>query len=383
MKRSPIKLVLAVFFICALVPGMRAEPVSSEVARSLPDQIGNYRALGPVQEGQENEDLQLELQSATRASRTYSAGESRVLITIYVTGSDSKAYSALTLRSAVQNIKFGEVGTASVLSANGLEFFKGRNYVTLRAESGKPELEHFVSLARGVAQKVDPGDKDIPVLVKHLPNWETARVGAKYVTSLRSLKKLFAHEPVLDVISFEAGVEAVAATYHGPERSVGELVIIEFTTPQHASENDRFINAKLNELRSADSLHVPTAYRRVGNYAVFVFNGADTQAAAKLIDEVKYEQVTQWLGNNPYPLLEAQQKYVNDTLGVLMSVVKSTGIAVVACMSFGAIFGGLLFLRRRSQQRAETYSDAGGMVRLNLDELTGETNAARLIGRSR
>jgi len=47
----------------------------------------------------------------------------------------------------------------------------------------------------------------------------------------------------------------------------------------------------------------------------------------------------------------------------------------------GGLFGALLFSRRRTRQRnIEAYSDAGGMLRLNLDELTPETDPARLIG---
>jgi hypothetical protein len=46
----------------------------------------------------------------------------------------------------------------------------------------------------------------------------------------------------------------------------------------------------------------------------------------------------------------------------------------------GGLLGGLLFTYRRSQQREATaYSDAGGMLRLNLDELTPETDPARLL----
>jgi hypothetical protein len=44
------------------------------------------------------------------------------------------------------------------------------------------------------------------------------------------------------------------------------------------------------------------------------------------------------------------------------------------------LFGALLFRRRRRarQLTGEAYSDAGGMVRLNLDEVA-ESDAARLL----
>ena len=113
---------------------------------------------------------------------------------------------------------------------------------------------------------------------------------------------------------------------------------------------------------------------------MFVFDASDEQTAKQLIDQVKYEQVVQWLGDNPNILREAQKRYVNTTLGVLVAVLKASGYAALLCAGVGGLIGGLLFTYRRSQQKAATaYSDAGGMLRLNLDELSAETNPSRLL----
>ena len=67
-------------------------------------------------------------------------------------------------------------------------------------------------------------------------------------------------------------------------------------------------------------------------------------------------------------------------LGVLVAVIKASGYAIVLCLGVGGLIGGLLFSYRRSQQKDVTaFSDAGGMLRLNLDELTPETDPARLL----
>ena len=94
---------------------------------------------------------------------------------------------------------------------------------------------------------------------------------------------------------------------------------------------------------------------------------------------MKYEQVVSWLGENPNILKEAQKRYVDTTLGVLVTVLKASGYALITCLGMGGLIGGLLFSYRRSQQKAEAYSDAGGMLRLNLDELTAETDPSRLL----
>jgi len=88
----------------------------------------------------------------------------------------------------------------------------------------------------------------------------------------------------------------------------------------------------------------------------------------------------QWLGENPNILKEAEKRYVNTTLGVLVTVLKASGWAFVTCLGLGGLIGGLLFSYRRAQQKAVTaYSDAGGMLRLNLDELSPQTDPGKLL----
>src|SRR6185436_20483685 len=167
----------------------------------------------------------------------------------------------------------------------------------------------------------------------------------------------------------------VAMGTYGPSR----LTIIEFNTPQLATDNDKRIVARIQELWKLGQ-PAPSAYRRVGNYSVLVFDAPDEQTAKQLIDQVKYEQVVQWLGENPNILKEAEKRYVNTTLGVLVTVLKASGWAFVTCLGLGGLIGGLLFTYRRAQQKAVTaYSDAGGMLRLNLDELTAETDPGKLL----
>ena len=75
----------------------------------------------------------------------------------------------------------------------------------------------------------------------------------------------------------------------------------------------------------------PTAYRRVGNYAVFVFDEPSAEAANALIDQVKYQQVVQWLGEDPFSYERATREFTETTLGVLVAVVKTSGLALVGC----------------------------------------------------
>ncbi len=116
----------------------------------------------------------------------------------------------------------------------------------------------------------------------------------------------------------------------------------------------------------------------MGNYSVFVFNAADEKSANELIDQVQYQQVVQWLGDDPHMAERLQRYFQHTTAGVLIAVLKSSGLSLLLCLGAGALFGALLFRHRRAQQ-ATLYSDAGGAVRLNLDELTDPGNSRKLL----
>jgi hypothetical protein len=217
-------------------------------------------------------------------------------------------------------------------------------------------------------------EEDLRVLTKHLPPPEEAQKNAVYLNNFSDVNQLGLQQPVLSAVQSGGDADAALGIY-GPSK----VLIIEFHTPQLAADNDQRIIARIHELWNLGQ-PAPTAYRRVGNYSVLVFDAPDEQTAKQLIDQVKYEQVVQWLGENPNILKEAEKRYVNTTLGVLVAVLKASGYAAVMCLGIGGLIGGLLFSYRRAQQKAATaYSDAGGMLRLNLDELSAETNPARLL----
>lgn len=219
------------------------------------------------------------------------------------------------------------------------------------------------------------GDDGVPVLIKHLPDWENAQKRALLTTQLQELQKTAGNRPVLNEIEFAGGTEAVTAEY-----DKARLVIVEFHTPQMAVEMDAKIQAKLTELNQPPT---QTAYRKIGNYAVFVFDASDEQKANTLLDGVSYEKQVQWLGDNPYPHIAAVRKereYIMTTGGIIVTVLQTAGIAVLLALGLGGVLGAVVFYRRRQQQAlGNVYSDAGGMLRLNLDEIATQTSPSRLI----
>lgn len=354
---------------------------------SLPEKIGEYRAVGPIESQNPSSGARIESSGviSTMDRRYVSRAGQRFLVSLTTTNSDSAAFAELTrIRSEAESsanalkVENVDVGTSAVFfsgqsSSGRLAFFKGRTFVMVRNDKASEELP-LMSFGKTLADTLDKGAGEIPVLVKHLPDWQNPQSRILYAVSQETLKNAFSNQSVLDTVNFAGGAEAVVANY-GERR----LVVVEFSTASLASDNDQRIKAKLQELRGQGQ-SVPSAYRRVGNYGVFVFDAPNEQAANQLIDQVKYEQVVQWLGENPYAYEAATREFTETTLGVLVAVVKTSGLALFACLAAGGLFGALLFRFRRAQQRSmEAYTDAGAMLRLNLDEMTPESDPSRLL----
>lgn len=220
------------------------------------------------------------------------------------------------------------------------------------------------------SQEVD--DKEgIPVLTKHLPDWETARNGASYIMKPDDLRKALGDRPVFDLIDFAGGTEAVTAPY--PQ---GKLLIIEYSTPQASVDADNKIKQRLTEIGQSS----PIFYRRIGNYNAFIFDGNDETAANALLDQVKYQKEVQWLGTDPFAFKRAERAFIETTSDVFVSttlvIVGGIGSSVLVGLFVGVLF---YFLSMRKRAGMEAFSDAGGMTRLNLDGLSAQTMSDRLL----
>lgn len=359
-----------------------AETSNADLLPLFPERLGSYRraelptaADALIQQGVIKTSEQQLSGQATYAG----GGNQRLLVEIVRSHQDPEAYSLLSIVAADARSKGSKVelksdyGTAGFADKDQIVFFKGLDFV--RITNLTPNASGLEPLAKALAETIDKGQADIPALVKHLPMPDQSQKVATFLTRVSGVQSLLPNQTVLSAV--ETGGDADAAF---ADLGSGKVLIIEYNTPQLAKENDGKIIAKIHELWKLGQ-PAPTGYRRVGNYSVFVFDAADDATAKQLIDQVKYEQIVQWLGRNPYIYQEAERRYVETTLGVFVAVVKASGFAFVGCIGLGGLLGTLLFTRRRAQQRArEAYSDAGGMLRLNIDELTAETDPARLLG---
>lgn len=221
------------------------------------------------------------------------------------------------------------------------------------------------------SQEVSDAD-GIPVLIKHLPDWEAVKPKVTFAHDVATLKQALGERPVFDLIDFSAGTEAVTAPYED-----GKLLVVEYTTPQASVDADNKINQRLAELGPNSGI----VYRRIGNYSTFVFDANDAVAANALIDQVKYEKNVQWLGDDPFLLRRAERAFINTTSDIFVStliwITMGLGLAI-----FVGIGTGFLFYNLREQKRrlVPNFTDAGGMTRLNLDGFTPDISPERSLG---
>jgi hypothetical protein len=368
------RVVILLGLLLALAGSALGEPGSSAAP---PSTAGKFKLSSKTGSSPANVDTGAVPVETNRLEYTGSNG-AKASVEVYRFPQETQAYELLSLvaakaRASHANVEIvNGIGTAGFATDKEIAFVKGATFVTIKNLNARPA--DLNDLAHAWSESLDKGEGDIPALIKHLPDPGEAQKNAVYLNSFADLHRLPFQHAVLDAVQSGGNADAVLSTY-GPIK----FLIVEFNTPQLATENDKRVIARIQELWKLGQ-PAPTAYRRVGNYSVFVFDAPDEQTAKQLIDQVKYEQVVQWLGDNPNILKEAQKRYVNTTLGVLVTVLKASGWALITCIGMGGLIGGLLFTYRRSQQKAVTaYSDAGGMLRLNLDELTPETDPGRLL----
>lgn len=210
-------------------------------------------------------------------------------------------------------------------------------------------------------QEIDEFD-GVPILLKHLPRWEQVREKAVFTTSVEGLVPFFGEQPIFQRMDFIPGTEAVAAQY-----DEGKLLIIEYSTPQAATLADEAFRSHLAE----EPKTPPLMYRRIGNYSVFIFESTEPEAAQKLISEVSYGKTVQWLGEDPFLVQKFERYFALTARDVVVSTILWMFIGGISAVSIG-VLAGLMFFRVRENKRKirRRYSDAGGLTRLNLDDLS-------------
>ena len=335
-------------------------------AQLLPEKLAGFKATGPIQQFSrdnlaamvgEKAIVYQEYLVTEAASRQY--GPARV--EIFQTENEFSAFGLYTYASGK---RLASDGPAQVAEIDEHLLWKDNYFVRVSAPGA---LHQKSSLARSISDTLARGKTAVklPPLMESLPRQHLVASTERYFLGPESLNDYV--ERGRDMFGFAGDAEAALAEYDrntgggGQPAARPRLLIVEYHTPEFAADAQRRINSYLASLSQEERDRI--VVKRQGNYIVEATNFDDREFAQGLIDAVEYPYTVKLLNpdapmNDPFAAQKAAR--------MLMSTFSIIGLTVFTVLFVGTTFGTMIFLKRRKRQR-EIFSDAGGMLRLDLD----------------
>ncbi|HEV8482791.1 MAG TPA: DUF6599 family protein [Blastocatellia bacterium] len=352
-------------------------------AQLLPDKLGGLKATSDAKEYKPDSLAELvsdraaafrEYRVLSAASRSYGTTQ----VEVFQTENVFAAYGLFTYNCGLIGATADRaVGSDSGSSPGQMTFWKDR-YVARLSDTGKRAgvaSQPLAAIASVVAAGIGNSATDVmrPPLMGSLPGEPDARRSERYFLGPESLN-IFVRGG-REMFDFAGRAEAVLAEYaqdntQAPvpgsfprkSRSPMKLLILECHTPQFATD------AMARATRYIESLpedqQQQTILKREGNYILEATGFDNRESAQQLVDAVKYPYTVKWLRNPLWPTNDPWR--AQKAAQVLVSTFALLGIMILAVLVVGGAVGSLVFLKRRKRQ-LEVFSDAGGMLRLELD----------------
>ena len=141
-----------------------------------------------------------------------------------------------------------------------------------------------------------------------------------------------------------------------------KLVIVECHTPEFATDELARISNHVSSLSESEQQQI--VFKRTGNFIVAAMDVADREFAENLVNSVQYPYTVKWLRNPLWPTNDPFR--TQKAAQMLLSTFGLLGLILLTVLLGGTIFGTSVFLKRRKRQQ-EIFTDAGGMLRLDID----------------
>lgn len=348
---------------------------SKSPADFLPEKLANTTATTEIKEYQPENltevvgDKTVTFQNykvRLAASRNYGAAQ----VDIFQTESRFAAFGLFNylIAQAGAAPAAKSIGSGSATIDKNLVFWKSEYLVKV---SGTPALAVAVAEKLPTSESVAP-----PTLFNSLPAEAKVAHSERYFLGAQTLASYIPHASELFV--FDGDAEAAFAEYHPNAKSKEaakphagkdpaatlKLAIVEYHTPQFATVALNRANEFVNTLPPEEQQRI--IIKRVGNFIVEAANVEDRQFAEKLMNSIEYPYVVKMLKDPNLP--HTDPHHTQKAAQVILSsfgLIGLTGLIVMVC---GSILGTAIFLKRRKYQR-QIFSDAGGMLRLQLDPI--------------
>lgn len=309
----------------------------------------------------------------------------RFQVRIFIAEYPAQAYGLYTYyRDPIATpTDFGTEGDLDVVEGL-VQFWQGRRFVQVRdsemaSKGAGGSSQQLIKLARAVSEQLNALDlkgaapedleeaKKLPGVVRHLPSGSLNLRTARYILGPRALAKLTGRDVSQYDFYPNSGTEVALSTYDQGDNKMN-LIIVEYHTPQQAASAFKKLQDYRNALPAEEQ--AKRLLKREGNYIVEATDFKDAASAERTVGEVKYDYVVKWLDNLPIPGRDVATEAAK-TAQMLVSVVGIIGITLSIALVMGIGTGlAIFYFRRRSTRNMEAFTDAGGMMRLNLDGLS-------------
>jgi len=361
---------------------------SSSFARLLPETLGGQKATSEIRETSnlselvgEEAAMYQEYLVTSAASREYSGTR----IEVFQTQNQVAAFGLFTFNlGALKSSPLDEeLGSGAARIDNDLVFSKGNFFVRVTDSNSRGSRATFAAhqaLARAVSAAIVPANPAVtrPLLLDSLPARSQVIGSQRYFLGPESMNVFVAHSR--EMFDFAGDAEAVVADYaqavdqqprvdqksNAAQKTSSNLrfVIVEYHTPQLATDAMTRASGFLSSLPEGEQQQI--ILKRTGNYIVEVTAVRDRELAESLVNSVEYPYTVKWLRNPLWPTNDPFR--ARKAAEMLVSTFGLLGLILLTVFGVGTVFGATIFLKRRKRQQ-EVFSDAGGMLRLDIDQI--------------
>lgn len=335
----------------------------------LPEKLGeSFRAVGKARmltaeqcSTLPNADIFKEFSLESLTSGRYTDGKNLITVEVFQVKFDSDAFGLFTF-------------TQSETPNTSFKFFDRRYVVRISSET----LNSFQidPVVQTLKEALISSNGDPSLLPSHLPVEGKIADSEKYLIGPAALARIQEFSDLKEVVNFSGGTEVTIAKYHDGSATFS-LMIVEYHTPQLATDGETQFQNYVSRL--SDQERKQRLLKRIGNYVVITTAVQDLASAEKVVSAVKYTPVVYWearkitdipVAFRPPDPLAIQE--VSQTANMLVRTFYWIGVMLFGAIVMGIISGGIFFYwnryRRRKLGLDDVFSDAGGAVRLNLDE---------------
>lgn len=337
-------------FITQPTPSASNAPAPS---RLLAASLGAFKASADAAEpNPETVPRAKDFALAGQSSRQYGP----VRASVYQTADESTAFSLITSVRPVDASPL-DVGDEGWKGADATAFRVAEYGVVL--EGGTPASRE--AMAKSLVKSIGARRAPAP-LTRFLPEGERIAGTEHYAPSFDLLRRWRA-DLAEDIFQLAfGGADGVVVDYRQGNGDPVHLLLIEYQTPQLAGAAERRVEAFYAAL--SPEARQSRFFKREGNFLIEATGVTDTASARAVVDAIKYDYSIKMLKDDT----AAAMQFAEETRKAALVFINSftiVGMALMMAMAVGLVVGAVIF-RRRRRAAANIFSDAGGMVHLDL-----------------